>query len=478
MIGMRMTIRGLGVISMLILARLLVPADFGLVALATLVHGLVEMTSQFGFDNAIIQNQRADHRHYNSAWTLNVIRGLVSAVVIVAIAGLAAQFFNEPKLVNIMYWLAITSIISGFENIGIVEFRSKLEFDKEYRFFVFVKISSFIATLTVAFLYRSYWALVVGIVVGATMMSVLSYTMHPYRPRFGLSKAGELFKFSKWLLVNDYFVFAAGNFDRFLIGRFLDAATLGVYSLAKEIATLMSSELVLPITRAVYPGYAKISHEPERLKEMFLHTLGLVFLFSWPMAFGIAAVAEPFTLVVLGEKWAEVAKILPYLAIGGALTFAWANAASLFMAVGRPHLATVTFAAGTVLQISLLAVGYYWNGLIGIAQATMISPIIGFPLYYVLVRRVIDLDLGTYFRTVWRSIAASMLMFAAVTALDGAVTGLPDAARLILLVLSGAVVFAVAQLVLWRITGCPTGAESQLIGLIRERWSVRTATKI
>ena len=478
MIGMRMTIRGLGVISMLILARLLVPADFGLVALATLVRGIVEMASQFGFDNAIIQNQKADHRHYNSAWTLNVIRGVVSGVVIVAIAGPAARFFNEPRLVDIMYWLALASVISGLENIGIVEFRSKLNFHKEYKFFVFVKLSSFIVTLAVAFAYRSYWALVVGIVVGATTMFVLSYTMHPYRPRFDLSKAGELFKFSKWLLVNEYLVFAAKNIDRFLIGRFLDAASLGVYSLAKEIATLMSSELVLPITRAIYPGYAKISHDPERLKEMFLHTLGLVFLFSWPMAFGIAAVAEPFTLVVLGEKWALVTKILPYLAIGGALYFAWVNAASLFMAAGRPHLATVMFVAGTVLRISLLTAGYYWNGLIGIAQATMVEPIVGFPIGYVLVRRIIDLDLTTYFRTVWRSIAASLLMFVAVTALGGAVAELPDAARLVLLIASGAAVFVAIQFILWRIAGCPSGAESQLIDLVRERWSVRTATKI
>ena len=87
MIGMRMTIRVLGVISMLILARLLAPSDFGLVALATLVMGVVETMGQFGFDNAIIQNQAANHRHYNTAWTLNLIRGLLSALMLVALAG-------------------------------------------------------------------------------------------------------------------------------------------------------------------------------------------------------------------------------------------------------------------------------------------------------------------------------------------------------------------------------------------------------
>jgi lipopolysaccharide exporter len=473
MIGMRATIRGLGVISMLILARLLEPADFGLVALATLVMGLVETAGQFGFDSAIIQNQNADHEHYNSAWTLNVIRGLVSALALVAVAQPAAGFFNEPRLVEIIYWLAVASALSGFQNIGIVDFRRDLTFDKEYRFFVFIKLASFFTTLIVAFVWRSYWALVAGIVMRSVMMLALSYAMHPYRPRFGLSRAGELFKFSKWLLVNEYLVYGAGNVDRLLIGRFLNAASLGVYSLAKEIATLLSAELVLPITRAMYPGYAKISGDPERLKEMFLNTIGLVFLFSWPLAFGIAAVAEPFVLVVLGEKWIQVVEILPYLAIGGVFTFAWVNIGPLFMAVGKPELATVAFIISAVLRITVLVGGYYWNGLIGVAQATVIAPMIGFPFYYFLLRKVIDLDLRTYFRSIWRSIAASVLMFLAVSWLDGILPVLPEAIRLTVLTLTGTAFFVGAQLILWRLSKCPVGAEAHVLALARERLNAR-----
>lgn len=470
MIGMRVTIRGLGVISMLVLARLLAPADFGLVALATLVMGLVETASQFGFDNAIIQNQKANHEHYNSAWTLNIIRGLISGVALVAIAVPASGFFNEPRLAEIIYCLAIASALEGFQNIGIVEFRRNLTFGREYKFFVFIKLSSFFTTLIIALVFRSYWALVAGIVMRSVTMLVLSYSMHPYRPRFGLSKSRELFNFSKWLLVNEYLIYVARNIDRLLIGRFLNAGSLGIYSLAKEIATLLSAELVLPITRAMFPGYSKISDDPERLKEMFVSTIGLVFLFSWPLAFGIAAVAEPFVLVMLGEKWLPVAEILPYLAIGGALSFAWVNTGPLFLSVGKPQLATATFVIGFVIRTIVVVAGFYFEGLIGLAKATAIVPVIMFPIDYLFVRKVLDLSLQTYFFAVWRSISATLFMYIGITWLSGTMLTFSEPARLVVFVTIGAATFVGMQLILWWISGRPNGAEANLINIIKERY--------
>lgn len=463
MVGMRMTIRGLGIISMLILARLLMPEDFGLVALASMVVGMVELLGQFGFDNAIIQNRKAGPAHYNSAWTLNLARGVLSALLLALVAVPVAGFFDEPRLTEIIYWLAIAAFVRGFENIGVVDFRRDLWFGKEYQFFVSAKLISFVVTLAAAIIWRSYWALVAGLIAHALASLVLSYALHPFRPRLSLEKAGELFAFSKWLLANEYLVFISVNIDRLLIGKFLNAATLGMFAIAKEISSLASQELILPITRAIYPGYAKIAHEPEQLRAMFLDTLGLVFLFAWPMAFGLAAIAEPLVIVVLGEKWLLVAELLPYLAVAGALSLAWANVSSLFMAIGQPKLATYTFAIGVVTRTVLLIGGFWWAGLTGLVQAMVLAPIILFPIAFYFVRSVIDLEITTYLATVWRAVLSSVLMYFCVIGMGGVLAEQLEIVRLLALLAAGALIFLAAQLSLWHLAGRPSGAEKTVL---------------
>ncbi len=132
MVAMRIAIRAIGLVSIVILARLLVPADFGLVALATMLYGLIEVMGQFGFDVVLIQNQSAGRRHYDTAWTLTVIRNLVLAGLLAAGAPWAAGFFEEPRLQSILYWLALAALVEGFANIGVVNFRKELRFHKDF----------------------------------------------------------------------------------------------------------------------------------------------------------------------------------------------------------------------------------------------------------------------------------------------------------------------------------------------------------
>ena len=127
MIALRIAVRGVGVVSMIILARLLVPADFGLVAIATALAGALAAMSEFGFQVALIQNQAADRRHYDTAWTLGLIRGFVVAGALVIAAGPLAAMFSDPRLEPILLLLAGSAIVLAFENIGVVDFRKEVK---------------------------------------------------------------------------------------------------------------------------------------------------------------------------------------------------------------------------------------------------------------------------------------------------------------------------------------------------------------
>ena len=166
MVLFKLSERSVGFVSTLILARLLRPNDFGLVAMATAVAAGAGLMSAFGFDSALIQRQHVDRSHYDTAWSFNVVFGIAVGILLVLLAVPASRFYREPRLEDIIYVLAVVALVQGFENIGTVQFRKELDFRKEFKFLLGKRIASFAVTMTLAFTIRSYWALVAGILTG------------------------------------------------------------------------------------------------------------------------------------------------------------------------------------------------------------------------------------------------------------------------------------------------------------------------
>jgi len=165
MVAMRWTVQGIGLISTMILARLLTPADFGIVAMGMLVVGLLEIFSSLGVDLALIRNQAAEPGHYNTAWTFRVFQCTFITVLLLIFAPFAADYFGDPRVTIVIQILSLSVFFDGFENIGVVAFRKDLDFSKEFRFGVYKKLLGFVITVPLAFTLKSYWALVAGVVV-------------------------------------------------------------------------------------------------------------------------------------------------------------------------------------------------------------------------------------------------------------------------------------------------------------------------
>lgn len=182
MVSARVIDKVLGLISTLILARLLAPADFGLVAMAVSIVALSELLSAFSFDTALVANAKPPESHYHTAWTLNVLFLGCTAILVTAFAYPASILFDDPRLVPTIAVLGLSLAIQGFENIGIVAFRKEMRFGKDFAFMLSKRVIGPCVTLPVAFATRSHWALVVGIVASRSACILLSYSMHPFRP--------------------------------------------------------------------------------------------------------------------------------------------------------------------------------------------------------------------------------------------------------------------------------------------------------
>ena len=463
MVLFKFTERGLGLVSTLILARLLVPNDFGLVAMATSLVAMLELLSAFGLDLALIRRPDAGRAEYDTAWTINVLTAVLVALIMLAAAQPVARWYAEPAVVPVISVLALGSVIQGLENIGVVAFRKEMRFDLEFRYQLVRKLAMFAVTVPLAFVLRSYWALVVGIVAGKAIGVAYSYYAHPYRPRFTLAARGELIGFSQWLLLNNIVMFLRDRVSDFIIGRLRGPAALGVYSLGYEIANMPTVELAMPINRAVYPGYARLHEQEGSLRQGFLAVIGLIALLAIPAGAGVSATAVPLTAVILGPKWAQAAPLIEILAFFGVIMALQTNSYSVFLAIGRPYLQSVVLGVYLAALLPLLVFMTRSLGLEGAAWACLASVTLMLPLNYTLVVRALDIEGRAIVRLLWRPLLAAAAMYAVVTSLLAALPQSPafgnQLLRLIVAATSGATLYFAIVYLLWTMAGRPEGAE-------------------
>ncbi|MBK6972746.1 MAG: lipopolysaccharide biosynthesis protein [Sterolibacteriaceae bacterium] len=402
--------RALGLISMVVLARVLAPTDFGVVAMAGTLISMAQMLSAFGFDVALIQNQRATESHYHTAWTLNLLLGLLILLLMWALAGPIATYFNQPEVFWVVCVLAFGPLIGGCENIGVVAFRKDLHFQKEFSFQISRKLIGFAVTIPLALWFRSYWALVTGMLAARLAGTITSYLVHPFRPHLSLHHAASLFGFSRWLLLNNIVGYLKERTSDFVIGRQIGAAGLGVYNISYEVALMPSSELSAPINRALLPGFASMVSDPDTMRKAYLDAMGVLMLVAVPAAAGIYVVAPYLVPVVLGPKWLASVPLMEILALNGGLLVLHSSICTVLISSGHPD--QVTKANGLYVVILLMMFGLLVPhfGLSGAAFAALGTSILSTPFYLFQVRRLVGVPIYGFLRALARPLVAALVM--------------------------------------------------------------------
>ncbi|MGQ0384103.1 MAG: lipopolysaccharide biosynthesis protein [Gammaproteobacteria bacterium] len=473
MIGFRAAERGLGLVSLLILARLLLPEDFGLVAIATSVVALIEIAGAFGFDVALIQHRDPKREHFDTVFTMNVLLGVGGGAVLAALAPATASYFGDGRLVAIMQILAIAWAVQGFENVGPVMFRREMNFRREFVFLTSKRLLTFVITLVAAFVLRTYWALVIGIVTGRVAMVVLSFAMHPYRPRFSLTAVRELMSFSAWLFLGNVLGFFVLRLSTFVVGRTDGPREVGYYTLAYEVGTLPTSELLAPINRAIIPGFARMAQDPQALGRGFLDVMGTTAIFVVPAAFGIAAVAEPAVRVLLTDKWSGAVPLLQILAFLGATAAIIASAFPAFYALGRPRAgAMITSVRLAIMVPAMIWAGNRW-GVLGVAWADLAAALLALPFGVTIACRALGIPVTALVARIWRPLVASAVMYWAVHAflmlVHQTYPGISGPAELVSGIVAGLIAYSVLVAGLWLVSGRGPGTERLLLSMLEAR---------
>ena len=381
-VSLQMTNRAFQLAKTVVLARLLAPQDFGLFGTALLTLSILDAFSQPGFWQALIQ-KKVDVRPYlNTVWTVGITRSVLIAAALYGASPLIAGFFNVPAAAPIFRIIGLSIVFQNLINIGVVFFEKELEFHKYFFFQLAGTTGDMVVSISAALLLRSVWALVLGRLAGNIISCIVSYIVHPWRPRWSLNlaQAKELFRFGRWILGSNILIFFTSNGDNLFVSKFLGPTSLGFYQMAYTVSNTVATEINRPVSTVMFPAYSILQEDLPRLREVFLRVLRLTAFLAFLTAGLIFATAPNLVLTVLGEKWKPViplVMILVFRGMSGALRGALG---ALTKAIGHPEFETkVTFLQLLLLALLIYPAGKLW-GLTGVAIVVVFQTLATLPV--------------------------------------------------------------------------------------------------
>src|SRR5579871_2425956 len=465
-IGVRWSLRVLGLITTIILARLLTPADYGVVAIASMIVGVVEVFGRTGQMSALVRYSNPTREHYDSAWTVSLLLGIGLGGVIWIMAPLTTAYFHEPRATLIVEILAFRTMLSGAQNIAIVNFQRDLRFNRQFLFNVIPTLVSFPLTITMAFVLRNYWVLVISLMTEYATTFVLSYVMEPFRPRISFSKVREIWSFSVGTLFKNVGIYLNTQVDRVAIGGFAGTPAMGRYQIASDIATIPSQEVVNPIIVVLFPVLAQVQHDFDKRRSLYLTVLYWSALVCTSTAVGVALVTDDFVDLVLGPKWQDVKPIMPWLALSFGVLGMSNSVYTAFDTIGMPRLsARLQWLRLLGLAAAIVPVAYLTHDLVDVARTRLIVTIVITPTLFLALSRAMGFSVGAIITTLWRPLVAALTMAAVVLSAN---TMIPFTGplRLFIDVVLCATSYAATIMVLWNLVGRPQGPESAFMNRV------------
>lgn len=468
---MRLLIRFIGLFSTMVLARMLVPEDFGLVGLAVSFLAIIEGVTSINLGSALIKIRDESRELYDTAWTLGLIRSGVISLVIVISASFLPALMNEPRLENVIYIIALQPLIQGLMNPRFIEFEKNLNYRPVFINNVTSKILSTTITVAIAVIYQNYWALIIGSMASSLIGLCMGYAMRPYLPRWSLGRVREIFGFTAWLSGVSILSSLNLRVDNFIVGGFLDTKHVGYYRVGEELTTLPTGELVGPLTQSLFPAFSEMAHEPEKLKTNVLEASSVLAAITLPASFGFAFLAEDIVRLLVGEQWLYIVPMIQILTpIIGLQTIA-ATATSVCMATGRTRDLFNSEIIFCVVRLSAIFTGVIFWGFAGIIGGRVISGLTYFSISNWRLTRAIHVPYFLPILQAWRSILSTFLMICILWTYHYAgfvdVAQFPLFLRLGSSVFIGAMAYIAVHGLLWRMSGYPHGPEERFLSTVR-----------
>lgn len=425
-----------------VLARLLTPNDFGVVAISAVFTGVITLFQDVGMGAALIQRKDIDEDYLSTSFTVSLLAGVFLAFCLAAASPLVAWFYNEPVLRNIILVSSIGFLLSPFTSIHTSILAKELQFKKVALITLGTQAASGSISVILALSGSGVWSMVLGKILSQPVIIPVVWAVVRWRPRprIVMKCFRDLFGFSSHLLAFNLMNFFARNLDNLIIGKYLGAQALGYYSVAYNLMLKPLQLISWSIGKVLFPVFSSIQDDPRQTRAVYLKIIRSISLLTFPMMTGLFMVAEEFIVSVYGETWSQAILPLKLLCVVGAVQSIGTTGGVIFNSQGRSDLTLRIGFASALLIIAGFIIGIQW-GLLGLIMAYIAASIPVFFLGQFFVNRLIGLDMASLFSALSPAAACSALMVGVLSALryfNGASLGLDAATILVVLVIIGA----------------------------------------
>lgn len=404
-------------ITQIVLARLLLPYDFGLIGMLTIFIAISQVFVDSGFGNALIQKGNAINIDYSTAFVCNIIISILFYLILFFTSPLVASFFDQPELKALLRFIGLVLL---FNSIGIVQFarfRKTLNFKIIAKASLYANIIAAIGGVILAYLNYGVWALASQMVLLYLFRSIFFWIYSDWRPslNFSLKSFNELFNFGYKLLLSGLLDQVFQNIYLLVIGKYYTAKDLGYYTQAKKIQDVPVVTLASIVGSVTFPAFSKIQDDKVRLLTGFRKTLKLLVLINFPLMIGLAVIANPLFLYILGEKWLFSVPYFQLLCISGMLYTLHTTNLSILQVKGRTDLYLKLEIIKKIIIVVAILVGINW-GILGLIYGRVISSFIsyfinayysGILLGYPIIKQLKDI----YFTMIISIIMGVLLLF-------------------------------------------------------------------
>ncbi|MDD5034236.1 MAG: MOP flippase family protein [Methylococcaceae bacterium] len=412
--------RGLSLLTNIILARILTPADFGLVAMGAVVLGFTELFKDLGTGSAVIQRKEMSEEFLSTIFWINAIFGLFATGCLYAISHATGIFYHEPLVEPVLRVMSASFFISS---VGIVQnclLQREMNFEKIAKIDVITALTASAAAITTAMQGFGVWSLVAQVLVGSIVGLALTWGASHWRPKFKFhwNEVRPVMGYSLNLTAANVVNYFSRNADNLLIGRYLGTQDLGYYDLAYRLMVYPIQGTSALIGNVMFPLYSKLQDNNEQFRNVFFSAVGAIALVSFPVMLGLLAVREPFVLALFGAKWEPVMMLLLVFAPLGAMQSIGTTIGSIYMAKGRTD---ILFRWGILVGIITaiaFVVGLQW-GIMGVATAYASASFVLVIPSFVIAFRLIEARLSTLGKTLWLPFLCSAFMCSVVLATAG-----------------------------------------------------------
>ena len=382
-----------------ILTRLLSPLDFGLVAMVVVFTGFASVFTDMGFGAALVQKLDLTQHHKNAVFWIGVAVGALLTLIFAAAAPYIASFYGVPALQPITLAISIIFFINAFATVKLALLQKAMDFRTLAAAQLTATVLSGLVAIYLAFSGFGVWSIVAMYVASAAVNVAVLWIITPWRPDFSLrwDAVQDLSKFSRNFVGFSAFNYWTRNGDNLLIGRFVGSAALGVYARSYTILLLPVWQVSGVITNVMFPALSAIQKDVKRVRELYLTSISVISLLTFPLTLGLLVVSRSFVLALFGDKWAAMIPLLQVFSLLGAIQSISTTVGWIYTSQGRTDIMfRFGLISGSIYIISFV-VGLRW-GTLGVAVAyTIANFLLWYPTWSI-PARLIDLDFVTMLR--------------------------------------------------------------------------------